>query len=88
MKSGVGLVVKVAGLGSSDPEFEPMSAVELTPGGVDKACHPSEVGEMTTNVLVIGALHQHHNCAFSHGCYSQPCSAYGGGEGIFLHVKA
>ena len=27
--------------------------VELTPGGVDSACHPSEVGEMGTSVLVM-----------------------------------
>ena len=25
---------------------------ELTPGGVDSACHPSEVGEMSTSVWV------------------------------------
>ena len=38
----VGLMVMVVGLGSSDPEFKSCSAVELTPGGVDSACHPSE----------------------------------------------
>ena len=29
-------------------------AAELTLGGVDSACHPSEVGEMSTSVLVEG----------------------------------
>jgi len=32
-------------------EFELLSAVGLTPGGVDSPNHPSEVGEMST-VLV------------------------------------
>ena len=31
-----------------------MFATELTPDGVDSACHPSEVGEMSTSVLVEG----------------------------------
>ena len=38
---------------SQGPEFEPLPAVELTPGGVDSACHRSEVSEMSTSVLVI-----------------------------------
>ena len=29
-----------------------MLAAELTPGGVDSACHPSEVGYMSTSVSV------------------------------------
>ena len=29
-------------------------AAELTPGGVDTACHPSEVSEMSTSALVEG----------------------------------
>jgi len=40
---GVGLMVKVAGFGSQDPEFKSHSAVELIPGVVDSTCHPSEV---------------------------------------------
>ena len=32
---GVGLMVRVVGLGSKDPEFKSCSAVELIPGGVD-----------------------------------------------------
>ena len=62
---GFGFVVMVAGLESSGPEFEPLSAIELTPGGVHSACHPSEVGEMSTSVLVIGARHQQHNCVLN-----------------------
>ena len=27
---------------------------ELTPGGVDSACHPAEVGEMSISVLLQG----------------------------------
>ena len=50
--SGVGLMVKVVGLGSENPEFKPRSTVELILGGVDSACHPSEVGKMRTSLLV------------------------------------
>ena len=49
---GVGLMVRVVGLGSLDPEFKSPSAVELIPGGVDSACHPSELGKMSTSLLV------------------------------------
>ena len=49
---GVGLMVKVVGLGSSSPEFKSRSAVELIPGGVNSACHPSEVGKMSGSMLV------------------------------------
>ena len=50
--SGVGLMVRVVGMGSKDPEFKSHSAVELIPGGVDSACHPSEVGKMSASLLV------------------------------------
>ena len=49
---GVGLMVGVAGLESEGPEFKSHLAVELIPGGVDSACHPSEVGKMSTSMLV------------------------------------
>ena len=49
---GVDLTVRVAGLGSWDPEFKSCLAVELIPGGVDSACHPSEVGKMSASLLV------------------------------------
>ena len=45
-------MVWVAGLGSDGPEFKSCSAVELIPGGVNSACHPSEVGKMSASVLV------------------------------------
>jgi len=45
-------MVKVVGLGSEDPEFKSCLAVELIPGGVDSACHPSEVSKMSTSLLV------------------------------------
>ena len=63
---GVGLMVRLFVLGSEGPEFKSRFAVELTPGGVDWACHPSEVGEMSTSVLVIGALYQQYSCSLSH----------------------
>ena len=49
---GVGFMVRVVGLGSQDPEFKSSLAVELIPGGVDSACHPSEVGKMSASLLV------------------------------------
>ena len=49
---GVSLMVRVVGLESYDPEFKSHSAVELIPGGVDSACHSSEVGKMSASLLV------------------------------------
>ena len=49
---GVGLMVRVVGLGSLGPEFKSPSAVELIPGRVYSACHPSEVGKMSASLLV------------------------------------
>ena len=49
---GVGLMVRVVGLGSEDPEFKSSLAVELIPGGVDSACHPSKVSKMSASLLV------------------------------------
>ena len=48
----VGLMVRVVGLGSEDPEFKSHLALELIPGGIDSACHPSEVGKMSASLLV------------------------------------
>ena len=48
----VGLMVRVVVLGSYDHEFKSPLAVELIPGGVDSACHPSEVGKMIASLLV------------------------------------
>ena len=49
---GVGVMVRMVGLGSSGPEFKSPLAVELIPGGVDSARHPSEVGKMSVSLLV------------------------------------
>ena len=49
---GVGLMVMVVGFGSKGPEFKSRSAVELIPGGVNSACYPSEVSEMSASMLV------------------------------------
>jgi len=41
-------------------------AAELIHQGVESACHPSEVGEMSTSLSACtgrGALHQRHSCA-------------------------
>ena len=51
LSPGVGFVVRVAGLGYWGPEFKPLSTVELSPGGVDSACHPSKVGETSVTLL-------------------------------------
>ena len=48
----LGLMVRVVGLGSQDPEFKSHSSVESTLGGVDSTCHPSEVGKMSASLLV------------------------------------
>ena len=50
---GVGSMVRAVGLGSEDPEFKSVLADELIPGGVDYACHPSEVGKMSACVRVV-----------------------------------
>ena len=49
---GVGLMVRMVGLGSQDPLFKSHSAVEVIPGGVDSACHPSKVGKISASLLV------------------------------------
>ena len=49
---GVGLMVRVVGFGPLGPEFKYRSAVELIPGGVNSACHASEVGKMSASILV------------------------------------
>ena len=49
---GVGLMIRVVGFGSKGPEFKSRSAVELIQGGVNSACHPSEVGKMSAGLLV------------------------------------
>ena len=48
---GVGLMVRLVGFGSEDPEFIFCLAVELIPGGVDSACHSPEVGKVSTSLL-------------------------------------
>ena len=53
---GVGLMVRVVGLGSYDPEFKSYSPVELIPGGVNSACHSSEVGKMSARLSCVGVV--------------------------------
>ena len=43
-------MVRVVGLRSWGPEFKSHSAVELIPGVVNLACHPSEVGKMNASM--------------------------------------
>ena len=47
-KPGVGVTVKVAALRSYGLEFEPPW---VNTRWVDSACHPTEVGKMSTNIL-------------------------------------
>ena len=47
----VGLMVRVVVFGSERSEFKSCSAVELIPGRVNSACHPSEVGKMSASLL-------------------------------------
>ena len=49
---GVGLLIRVVGLESEDPEFKSHLVVELIPGGVNSACHPSEFGKTSASLLV------------------------------------
>ena len=64
---GVSLMVRVMGLGSKDPEFKSHSAVELVLGGVDFACHPSEVGKTGTSLLAscVGVATRPGSCAIA-----------------------
>ena len=48
---GVGLMVRVAGLGSKGPEFKSCPVTELILGGVDSACYPFKVNKMSTSLL-------------------------------------
>ena len=56
---GVGLMVRVVGFGSEGPEFKSRSAVELIPGVVNSACHPSLFGEMSTSIVEMHQPHSH-----------------------------
>ena len=47
----VGLILRAAGLVSEGPEFKSCLAVELISGGVDSACHPTEVNKMSSSLL-------------------------------------
>ena len=49
---GVGLRARGVGLASKGPKFKSYSTVELIPGGVDSACHPSKVGKMSASMMV------------------------------------
>ena len=66
---GVGLIVRVVGWGSSDPEFKSHSVVEFIPDGVYSACHPSEVGKMSARLLVccVGVVTRTGLCPIAKG---------------------
>ena len=57
---GVSLMVWVMGLRSEDPEFKSHLAVELIPGWIDSVCHTSEVGKMSTSLLVSSVREMTH----------------------------
>ena len=79
---GVCLMVRVVGLGSEDPEFKSNLAVELIPGGVDSACHPSEAGKMSASLQVscVGAVTRPGLCPIAKETASAAptlCTEYG-----------
>ena len=79
---GVGLMVRVAGFGSQGPEFKSHSAVELIPGGVNSACHLSEIGKMSASLLVscVGVVTRPGLCPIAKETASAaptPCTEYG-----------
>ena len=74
-KPGVGLTVKVAGLRSHCLEFEPLLFVEITPGGLT-ACHPSEVGKMSTSLLATGTTASEVQPSSQQWCNQQAEAAY------------
>ena len=80
---GVSLMVWVVGFGSQGPEFKSCSAVELIPGGVNSACHPSEVIKMSASMLVycVGVVTRPGLCPTSNrsGSGSSPKSNHFGG---------
>ena len=75
-------MARVVGLGSQGPEFKSCLAVELTPDGVDSACHPSEVGKMSTTLLEssVGVVTHPGLCPIAQEtAYAAPmlCTEYG-----------
>ena len=71
-------MVRVVGLGSKDPEFKSHSAVKLITGGVDSACHPSEVGKMSASMLVycVGVVTYPGLCPIAQETASAPPTLY------------
>ena len=61
-KPGVGLVVRVAAWDPRVLSSSPVGRWIKIHQEIDSACHPSEVGKMSTSVLVRGTLHQRHSC--------------------------
>ena len=94
---GVGLMVLVAGLGSWCPEFKSRSTVELIPGGVNSACHPSKVEKMSAIMLVycIGVATRPGLCPIAKETASAAptlCTEYGpngwlDGDDYFFHLR-
>ena len=90
--SGVGFMVSVVGLGFLDPEFKSHLAVELISGGVDSACHLSEVGKMSdTSLLVscVGVMTYPGLCPIAKETASAApmlCTEYGPDGWMDLHI--
>ena len=90
---GVGLMLRVVGFRSLDPEVKSRSAVELIPGGVNSACHPSEVGKMTASMLVycVGVTTRPGLCPIAkETAEAAPtlCTEYGPNLLLFLRKQA
>ena len=61
VQPGDGLVVRVAAWDPRVLSSSPVGRLIKIHQEVDSACHPSEVGKMSTSVLVRGTLHQRHS---------------------------
>ena len=66
---GVGIMAGMVGFGLQGPKFKSHLAVELMSGEVDSACYPSEVGKMSTSLLVscVGVVTHPGFYPISHG---------------------
>jgi len=71
-KPGVGLVVRVVAWDPRVLSSSPVGCWIKIHQEVDSACHPSEVGKMSTSVLVRGTLHQWHSHVPTNDATSSP----------------
>ena len=68
---GVGLTVRVVGLGSEDPELKSHSSIELISGGVDSTCHPAYWYPVLERLPVQDCAQQPRRLLRQHQCSAQ-----------------